>query len=180
MTGYNRIWEVLIMNSEFRELRLNQIDRSLEPFSGTQAVSRPRRGWLRSLREALGISMREVARKMRKTPQTVASFEKSEAADGRSETASWVGWTQSERTTFGNSIDGCSTKPGSGQGPIERRKRISVFPSLTFTSDLRSSWGMPRIGWRTRHTTWTSAPSAFTMSLWRFTRFRTGTADMPA
>src|SRR6266568_3505722 len=81
MTGYNRIWEVLIMNSEFRELRLNQIDRSLEPFSGTQAVSRPRRGWLRSLREALGISMREVARKMRKTPQTVASFEKSEAAD---------------------------------------------------------------------------------------------------
>src|SRR5712692_11949539 len=81
MTGYNRIWEILIMNSEFRELRLNQIDRSLQPFSGTQAVSRPRRGWLRSLREALGISMREVARKMRKTPQTVASFEKSEAAD---------------------------------------------------------------------------------------------------
>jgi predicted DNA-binding mobile mystery protein A len=69
------------MKSEFRELRLNQIDRSLEPFAGTQAVSRPRRGWLRSLREALGISMREVARRMRKTPQTVASFEKSEAAD---------------------------------------------------------------------------------------------------
>ncbi len=69
------------MKSEFRELRLSQIDRSLEPFAGTQAVSRPRRGWLRSLREALGISMREVARRMRKTPQTVASFEKSEAAD---------------------------------------------------------------------------------------------------
>ncbi len=81
MTGYNRIWEILIMNSEFRELRINQIDRSLEPFSGTQTVRRPRRGWLRSLREGLGISMREVARKMRKTPQTVASFEKSEAAD---------------------------------------------------------------------------------------------------
>jgi len=81
MTGYTRIWEILIMNSEFRELRLNQIDRSLEPFGGTQAVNRPRRGWLRSLREALGITMREVARKIRKTPQTVASFEKSEAAD---------------------------------------------------------------------------------------------------
>jgi predicted DNA-binding mobile mystery protein A len=69
------------MRSEFRELRVNQIDRSLEPFAGTQAVSRPQRGWLRSVREALGISMREVARKMRKTPQTVASLEKSEAAD---------------------------------------------------------------------------------------------------
>lgn len=69
------------MKSEFRELRVNQIDRSLEPFAGTRAVSRPQRGWLRSLREALGISMREVARKMRKTPQTVASLEKSEAAD---------------------------------------------------------------------------------------------------
>lgn len=69
------------MKSEFRELRVNQIDRSLEPFAGTQAVSRPQRGWLRSVREALGISMREVARKMRKTPQTVASLEKSEAAD---------------------------------------------------------------------------------------------------
>jgi predicted DNA-binding mobile mystery protein A len=69
------------MKSEFRELRVNQIDRSLEPFAGTQAVRRPQRGWLRSVREALGISMRDVARKMRKTPQTVASFEKSEAAD---------------------------------------------------------------------------------------------------
>jgi predicted DNA-binding mobile mystery protein A len=69
------------MNSEFRDLRLHQIDRSLEPFAGTAAVTRPRRGWLRSVREALGISMREVARKMHKTPQTVASFEKSEAAN---------------------------------------------------------------------------------------------------
>jgi predicted DNA-binding mobile mystery protein A len=69
------------MKSEFRELRVNQIDRSLEPFAGTQAVRRPQRGWLRSVREALGISMRDVARKMRKTPQTVASFEKSEASD---------------------------------------------------------------------------------------------------
>jgi predicted DNA-binding mobile mystery protein A len=69
------------MKSEFRELRVNQIDRSLKTFAGTQTVTRPQRGWLRSIREALGISMREVARKMRKTPQTVASFEKSEASD---------------------------------------------------------------------------------------------------
>jgi predicted DNA-binding mobile mystery protein A len=69
------------MKPEFRELRLNQIDRSLEPFVGLHTVSRPQRGWLRAVREALGITIREVSRKMRKTPQTVASFEKSEAAD---------------------------------------------------------------------------------------------------
>ena len=70
-----------MMNQEFRDLRLNQIDRSLEPFGETRSVSRPQRGWLRAVREALGITMREVSRKMHKTPQTVASFEKSEATD---------------------------------------------------------------------------------------------------
>lgn len=69
------------MMPEFRELRLSQIDRSLEPFGGARSVSRPQRGWLRAVREALGITIREVSRKVRKTPQTVASFEKSEAAD---------------------------------------------------------------------------------------------------
>jgi predicted DNA-binding mobile mystery protein A len=69
------------MNPEFRELRIHQVDRSLEPFAGTPSVSRPQRGWLRAVREALGITIREIAGKMRKTPQTVASFEKSEAAN---------------------------------------------------------------------------------------------------
>jgi predicted DNA-binding mobile mystery protein A len=69
------------MKPEFRDLRLNQLDRSLEPFAGTRSISPPQRGWLRAVREALGITIREVSRKMRKTPQTVASFEKSEAAD---------------------------------------------------------------------------------------------------
>jgi predicted DNA-binding mobile mystery protein A len=66
------------MKPEFRELRLIQLDRNLEAFARTHSVSRPKRGWLRAVREALGITIREVARKMRKTPQTVASFEKSE------------------------------------------------------------------------------------------------------
>jgi predicted DNA-binding mobile mystery protein A len=66
------------MKPEFRELRLSQLDRSLEAFAGTHSVSRPQRGWLRAVREALGITIRDVARRMRKTPQTVASFEKSE------------------------------------------------------------------------------------------------------
>src|SRR5260370_15781066 len=69
------------MKPEFRALRLSQIDRNLQSFGGARSVSRPQRDWLRAVREALGITMREVSRKIRKTPQTVASFEKSEAAD---------------------------------------------------------------------------------------------------
>ena len=69
------------MKPELRELHLVQLDQSLKPFRAAQVVTRPQPGWLRALREALGISIREVARKMRKTPQTVAAFEKSEAAD---------------------------------------------------------------------------------------------------
>jgi predicted DNA-binding mobile mystery protein A len=69
------------MKPEFRALRLSQIDRNLQSFAGARSVSRPQRGWLRAVREALGITMREVSRKIRMTPQTVASFEKSEAAD---------------------------------------------------------------------------------------------------
>src|SRR5260370_5236874 len=66
------------MKPELRELRLTQLDRNLESFAGTASVSRTKRGWLRAVREALGITIRQVARNMRKTPQTVASFEKSE------------------------------------------------------------------------------------------------------
>jgi predicted DNA-binding mobile mystery protein A len=69
------------MKPEFRDLRLTQIDRSLVTFKAARSTSRPQRGWLRAVREALGITIREVACTMRKTPQTVAAFEKSEAAD---------------------------------------------------------------------------------------------------
>jgi predicted DNA-binding mobile mystery protein A len=70
------------MRLEYRELRRTQLDRSLEPFTATLSVSRPKLGWLRAVREALGISRVEVARKLRKTPQTVAWFERSEESDG--------------------------------------------------------------------------------------------------
>jgi hypothetical protein len=66
------------MKREFRDLRLNQIDPSLAPFAGTRYVNRPQRDRFRAVREALGITTRDVSRKRRRTPQTAASFEKSE------------------------------------------------------------------------------------------------------
>lgn len=73
-------WED-ILRPEFRQLRLEQTDRALQPFAGTRSVSRPRRGWLRAVREALGITRQDVARAMRRFPQNVSFFEKSESAD---------------------------------------------------------------------------------------------------
>jgi predicted DNA-binding mobile mystery protein A len=69
------------MKPEYRELRLAQLDRQLGLLGQVQALSKPQNGWLRAVREALGITIRQVARTLHKTPQTVASFEKSEAAD---------------------------------------------------------------------------------------------------
>jgi predicted DNA-binding mobile mystery protein A len=69
------------MRDEFRKLRLKQLDRTLEPFRATQKISRPRRGWLRAIREAVGISASELARKLGTSRQLPLQLEKAEAED---------------------------------------------------------------------------------------------------
>jgi predicted DNA-binding mobile mystery protein A len=44
-------------------------------------VIRPAAGWLRSVREALGLSLADQARKLKVTPPAVRSFEQAEAED---------------------------------------------------------------------------------------------------
>jgi predicted DNA-binding mobile mystery protein A len=69
------------MRSEFRELRLKQLSRSLVPFEQARLINRPRRGWLRAVREATGLTRRQVAQSIEVTPQLLATLEKSEAHD---------------------------------------------------------------------------------------------------
>jgi predicted DNA-binding mobile mystery protein A len=66
------------MEPEFRTLRLTQLDRALHPFLAAKDSPRPQRGWIRAIREATGITMRELAQRLGKVPSQVASFEKSE------------------------------------------------------------------------------------------------------
>ena len=66
------------MKPTFRALRLKQLAESLKPFERARAVLRPRRGWLRAVREATGLSLSQVGRAIKATPQLVASLEKSE------------------------------------------------------------------------------------------------------
>lgn len=67
------------MKREFRELRLSQLDRILEP--GRRLPPRPSNGWLASVREALGLSLRQVGEKMHASGQAIQQFERAEAED---------------------------------------------------------------------------------------------------
>jgi predicted DNA-binding mobile mystery protein A len=66
------------MRPEFRRLRVKQIDRALLPFAVAKDSPRPQRGWLRAVREATGITLREMAARLKKAPSLVAKLEKSE------------------------------------------------------------------------------------------------------
>ncbi|MFY9647080.1 MAG: mobile mystery protein A [Terriglobales bacterium] len=67
------------MRPEFKRLRIKQLDRALEPFAASKDSPRPQRGWLRAVREATGITLRQVAARLQKAPSLVAKLEKSEA-----------------------------------------------------------------------------------------------------
>ena len=69
------------MRSEFRNLRLKQLDRSLKPFRVAAKTPRPQKGWLRAIREAAGISASEVARTLKTSRQLPVQLEHAEAED---------------------------------------------------------------------------------------------------
>jgi predicted DNA-binding mobile mystery protein A len=69
------------MRSEFRGLRLKQLDRSLEAFRAAQSLPRPQKGWIRTIREAMGVSAAELGRILGSSRQLPLQLEKAEAED---------------------------------------------------------------------------------------------------
>ena len=69
------------MRSEFRSLRLKQLDRALEPYLAARKELRPPKGWIRAIRQALGISAGELARRLGTSRQLPLQMEKGEAED---------------------------------------------------------------------------------------------------
>jgi predicted DNA-binding mobile mystery protein A len=67
------------MNHQFRQLRLSQLDRTLDQVRSFPP--RPASGWIASIREALGLSLRQIAQKMRLSGQAIQQFEQAEAED---------------------------------------------------------------------------------------------------
>jgi predicted DNA-binding mobile mystery protein A len=67
------------MKPKFRSLRTSQLDRLLQPLLPAKGVARPQRGWIRATREATGITVRMLAKRLGKAPSVAAHLEKSEA-----------------------------------------------------------------------------------------------------
>lgn len=69
------------MRDEFRDLRLTQIARALKTFEASKQSPRPQRGWLRAMREALGLTLEMVGTKLGQSRRRIQEFEKAEVND---------------------------------------------------------------------------------------------------
>lgn len=67
------------MNRQFRTLRLSQLDRNL--VEARSLPPRPSGGWIGSVREALGLSLAQIGKRLSTSRQTVQEFERAEAED---------------------------------------------------------------------------------------------------
>lgn len=69
------------MNKKFANLQLYQMDSALSKLRDTRPPSRPGNGWIKAIRESLGMSASALARKLGVTPHSIAKLEKAEADD---------------------------------------------------------------------------------------------------
>ena len=63
-----------------RKLLIDQLDRKLKPFSGTESIIVPDNGWINSIRTNINMTLEQLGKKLNITKQGVNRIEKSEAA----------------------------------------------------------------------------------------------------
>lgn len=61
------------------QLRLRQVTAKLEPFADIRKVEAPREGWIRVIRKALGMTGRQLARRLGVSQAAVSQYEKAES-----------------------------------------------------------------------------------------------------
>lgn len=69
------------MKSNFTELKLRQLDTSLDQWQKADLPSRPPSGWIKAIREGLGMAASHLAVRLGVKPSTVTRMEGSEADD---------------------------------------------------------------------------------------------------
>jgi len=69
------------MKTSFSDLKLRQLDTALTRWRSSNLSPRPASGWIKSIREALGMSAGELARRLDVGVPTVTRMELSEAED---------------------------------------------------------------------------------------------------
>jgi predicted DNA-binding mobile mystery protein A len=65
--------------SRFKDLALDQLDDAMAILGKSAEVRRPPKGWARSIRQALGMSLGQLARRVGVSRETIATLERSEA-----------------------------------------------------------------------------------------------------
>lgn len=63
------------------DLRIRQLDRALEAYSAAKRLERPRDGWVRAVREGLGMSLRQLAARAGVSKTAAQAVERSEASE---------------------------------------------------------------------------------------------------
>lgn len=69
------------MRREHKRLVREQLEEILDEFSCLRSLRRPARGWLRALREALGMSGKQFARRLGVSAPWITALERNELAD---------------------------------------------------------------------------------------------------
>ena len=67
------------MTMNIKQLQLEQLDELLERHDPLSESGRPQRGWIRSIREAFGMSAEQLARRVGVSQPTIATLERNEA-----------------------------------------------------------------------------------------------------
>lgn len=67
------------MNKKFANLQRHQMDSALSKLRHDRPPSRPENGWVKAIRESLGMSASALARKLGVTPSSITKLEKAEA-----------------------------------------------------------------------------------------------------
>jgi predicted DNA-binding mobile mystery protein A len=67
------------MKPEFRTLRLKQLERAIQPFQAAKGSPRPQKGWIRAIREATGVPLRQLSQRLHRSVPLISYLEKSEA-----------------------------------------------------------------------------------------------------
>lgn len=63
-----------------KSMSIQQLEDNLRPFRSSPGVVRPTGGWIRAIREALGMTNKQLAKRVQRQPQTVLDLQRREAA----------------------------------------------------------------------------------------------------
>lgn len=66
------------MRKDFGKLRTRQLDHTFDRLSPLRSVDRPRKGWLKAIREALGMTVEQAAERLEVTKSMVSKYERAE------------------------------------------------------------------------------------------------------